>query len=54
VNPTNPPNLVAGANDYRVCCDFTGLNDASGWTDSRGNPGVTPANQDVLVQSFAP
>jgi hypothetical protein len=30
VNPTNPNNLVAGANDYRVCCDFTGLNDASG------------------------
>ena len=30
-NPQNPNNLVAGANDYRVCCDFTGLNDASGW-----------------------
>jgi hypothetical protein len=30
VNPTNPQNLVAGANDYRVCCDFTGLNDATG------------------------
>jgi len=29
VNPTNPNNLVAGANDYRVCCDFTGLNDAT-------------------------
>lgn len=31
VNPTNPDNLVAGANDYRVCCDFNGLNDASGF-----------------------
>jgi len=31
VNPTNSSNLVAGANDYRVCCDFTGLNDATGW-----------------------
>jgi hypothetical protein len=30
-NPTNPNNLVAGANDYRVCCDFTGLNDGTGW-----------------------
>jgi BNR/Asp-box repeat len=31
VNPTNPNNLVAGANDYRVCCDFDGLNDGTGW-----------------------
>src|SRR5260370_33785062 len=31
VNPTNPNNLIAGANDYRVCCDFDGLNDATGW-----------------------
>jgi hypothetical protein len=30
VNPTNPNNVIAGANDYRVCCDFTGLNDATG------------------------
>jgi hypothetical protein len=31
VNPRNPRNLVAGANDYRVCCDGNGLNDGSGW-----------------------
>jgi hypothetical protein len=31
VNPRNPRNLVAGANDYRVCCDTDGLNDSSGW-----------------------
>ena len=31
VNPTNPNNLIAGANDYRVCCDFDGLNDGTGW-----------------------
>jgi len=31
VNPTNPSNVIAGANDYRVCCDFTGLNDATAW-----------------------
>jgi hypothetical protein len=30
VNPRNPLNVVAGANDYRICCDFTGLNDATG------------------------
>ena len=30
-NPTNPNYLIAGANDYRVCCDFTGLNDGTGW-----------------------
>lgn len=30
-NPTNADNLIAGANDYRVCCDFTGLNDGTGW-----------------------
>jgi hypothetical protein len=29
VNPTNPNNIIAGANDYRVCCDFQGLNDAT-------------------------
>jgi hypothetical protein len=31
VNPTNSKNLIAGANDYRVCCDFDGLNDGTGW-----------------------
>ncbi|TML24536.1 MAG: exo-alpha-sialidase [Actinobacteria bacterium] len=30
VNPTNFDNIIAGANDYRVCCDFQGLNDAMG------------------------
>jgi hypothetical protein len=24
------------------------------WTDFRGNPGVTPANQDVMIQTFVP
>ena len=24
------------------------------WTDFRGKPGVTPANQDVMIQSFTP
>jgi hypothetical protein len=31
VNPKNARNIVAGANDYRVCCDFQGLNDGTGW-----------------------
>src|SRR3954469_1690840 len=31
VNPRNSRNIVAGANDYRVCCDFQGLNDGTGW-----------------------
>jgi len=31
VNPRNPLNLIAGANDYRVCCDSDGLNDGTGW-----------------------
>ena len=24
------------------------------WTDFRGNPGITQANQDVMIQNFAP
>lgn len=34
VNPANPNNLVAGANDYRDCCVVSGgtlRNDGSGW-----------------------
>ncbi len=41
VNPTNPSNLVAGANDYRVCCDFTGLNDGTGWAYYSTDGGAT-------------
>ena len=51
VDPGNPRHLVAGANDYRPCCDFTGLNDGTGWayvsTDGGANwvnvqvPGLT-------------
>ncbi len=44
VDPSNPMHLVAGANDYRVCCDFTGLNDSSGWAYTSFNGGVTWTN----------
>jgi len=44
INPTNPNNLIAGANDYRVCCDFTGLNDATGWAYYSFDGGVTWGN----------
>ena len=40
-NPTDPQNLIAGANDYRVCCDFTGLNDGTGWAYYSTNGGST-------------
>src|SRR3954466_12471441 len=47
VNPTNALNIVAGANDYRVCCDFTGLNDGSGWAYYSRNGGSSWANTQV-------
>ena len=43
-NPTNPNNLVAGANDYRVCRDFTGLNDGTGWAYYSFDGGQTWGN----------
>jgi hypothetical protein len=47
VNPTNPNNVIAGANDYRVCCDFTGLNDATGWAYFSFDGGTTWGNVQV-------
>lgn len=44
INPTNPNNLIAGANDYRVCCDFTGLNDSTGWAYYSFDGGATWGN----------
>jgi len=46
-NPTNPKNLVAGANDYRICCDFTGLNDGTGWAYYSFDSGKTWGNVQV-------
>ncbi|HLK49958.1 MAG TPA: sialidase family protein [Bryobacteraceae bacterium] len=44
VNPTNPKNLIAGANDYRVCCDSDGLNDGTGWAYYSFDGGATWKN----------
>ena len=44
VNPTDPNNLIAGANDYRVCCDFTALNDGTGWAYYSFDGGATWGN----------
>jgi hypothetical protein len=41
VNPLNANNLVAGANDYRVCCDSTSLNDGTGWAYYSFDGGAT-------------
>lgn len=44
VNPTNPNNLVAGANDYRVVSPATGLNDGTGWAYYSNDGGTTWGN----------
>jgi hypothetical protein len=47
VDPSNPNHLVSGANDYRVCCDFTGLNDGTAWAYSSFDGGATWTNVQV-------
>jgi hypothetical protein len=47
VNPLNAANLVAGSNDYRTCCDFTGLNDGTGWAYASFDGGATWTNTQV-------
>jgi hypothetical protein len=44
INPQNRANLIAGANDYRVCCDFTALNDGTGWAYYSFDGGATWGN----------
>lgn len=47
VDPGNAAHLVAGANDYRTCCDFDGLNDATAWAYSSFDGGATWTNVQV-------
>jgi len=47
VDPTNPQHIVAGANDYRTCCNSTGTNDATGWVYVSFNGGATWTNIQV-------
>src|ERR1051326_3542499 len=47
VDPSNPQHIVAGANDYRVCCDFTGLNDSTAWAYTSFDGGHTWTNVQV-------
>jgi hypothetical protein len=47
VDPTDPEHLVAGANDYRVCCNGAGTNDPTGWAYVTFDAGATWTN--VLV-----
>lgn len=47
VDPSNPRHLVAGSNDYRVCCDFTALNDGTGWAYTSFDGGATWTNVQV-------
>ena len=52
VNPTNSSNLIAGANDYRVCGDFAGLNDATDMhfrLNSYPSLGIDPSNGSIAI-----
>jgi len=45
VDPANPNHLIAGANDYRLCCDSVGRNDGTGWAYISHNGGKTWKNR---------
>jgi hypothetical protein len=45
VNPVNPRNIVAGANDYRVFVDREQRNDSTGWAYTSFDGGKTWKNQ---------
>jgi len=45
VDPNNAQHLIAGANDYRLCCDRTGHNDGTGWVYMSADGGLTWLNR---------
>lgn len=45
VDPSNPLHLIAGANDYRLCCDREGHNDGTGWVYMSADGGRTWLNR---------
>lgn len=44
VNPLDPRNLVAGANDFRTCCDANGDSNSTGWVYVSKDGGATWTN----------
>jgi hypothetical protein len=44
VNPVDPQNVVAGANDFRTCCDANGDNNSTGWAYVSRDGGATWTN----------
>jgi hypothetical protein len=44
VDPSNAMHVVAAANDYRICCDFTGLNDSTAGAYTSFDGGQTWTN----------
>ena len=56
VNPANPQNLVAGANDYRDCCILSGgtqRNDGSGWVYVSFDGGLSWFNRKLPGLGFS-
>ena len=53
VNPANPKNLVAGANDYRVFNARENRNDTSGWAYASFDGGATWTNVQLPHLTFA-
>jgi hypothetical protein len=47
VDPSNANHIVAGANDYRTCCDFQNLNDGTGFAYVSFDGGTSWTNVQV-------
>lgn len=47
INPADPRNVVAGANDFRTCCDSTGDQASTGWAYVSKDAGATWTNVQV-------